>query len=348
MKEKMTFSSLIDKIAEKTGATKTQVHHLLSEAIALNQEHLENEGRSVLPGLGRFSIKWQKARTGRNPSTGKVMDIPAHNTIKFTALPSLRKHINRKYEGMEAELLKAVPSEIKKPEPVPKGETPTIIRPAEKETKKKPPQKKRSNWFYKYGWSILLVFILLLLLLIFWPSSESNNQVKPNKTEAPITAEKEKAEIKNPEVQKSEEMTPETKISSSDASIHKPAAYPAGKHRAMAGEYIYMLSKNYYQADFIWPLVFQANRLSIKNPDILPVGSEIVFPALQQSPNNLSEMDKKNLAQAYYEVYLYYKNSDRKKALHFLWVVSQLHKKTLEENNIVREDLESIGLMKVK
>ncbi|MBN1650865.1 MAG: HU family DNA-binding protein [Bacteroidales bacterium] len=347
MKDKMTFSDLIDKIAEKTGATKTQVHQVLSESIAMNQELLQSEGYSVLPGFGRFSLKWHTARTGRNPQSGEIMDIPAHSTIKFTALPSVRNHINRKYALMEPELIKPMlkKEKINNPTPTQKEEAPQIS--ADTKKTEKLPHNEFKQWIFRYRWYFLLVLILLLLILVFWPSTESNNELIPSKTDMPVKPEKANAENKNPEISKTVKMTQAGKISSTDdISRQKPLAIPAGKHRAVAGEYLYRLSKDYYQADFIWPLVFQANSLTIKNPDILPLGSEIVFPELQQTPDNLSEMDKKNLAEAYIQVYHYYKNRDRKKALHFLWVASKLHTKTIEGNDIVNEDLKSIDLMK--
>ena len=74
-------------------------------------------------------------------------------------------------------------------------------------------------------------------------------------------------------------MTHATHISSSDESQQKPLGFPAGKHRALAGEYIYMLSKNYYQVDFLWPLVFQANKQNIKS-HICYGSTNFVYPSV--------------------------------------------------------------------
>ena len=110
MKEKITFTDLIDKIASETGATKTLIHDLLSETVALNRESLEKDGHQNISGFGRFSLKWHKARTGRHPQTGEIITIEAHNTLNFNPQTSLKDYINRKYAHLEAELV-----ETKKP-----------------------------------------------------------------------------------------------------------------------------------------------------------------------------------------------------------------------------------------
>jgi DNA-binding protein HU-beta len=38
-----------------------------------------------LPGFGSFSISTRKARSGRNPQTGKEITIPATKVAKFKA-----------------------------------------------------------------------------------------------------------------------------------------------------------------------------------------------------------------------------------------------------------------------
>jgi 1-deoxy-D-xylulose-5-phosphate synthase len=46
---------------------------------------LKGEDRVALIGFGSFSVSTREARTGRNPQTGKPIDIPAKKVIKFKA-----------------------------------------------------------------------------------------------------------------------------------------------------------------------------------------------------------------------------------------------------------------------
>jgi nucleoid DNA-binding protein len=49
---------------------------------------------SVSDGFGSFSISKRSARTGRNPQTGKEIQIAAKNVVKFKAGAELSKAVN--------------------------------------------------------------------------------------------------------------------------------------------------------------------------------------------------------------------------------------------------------------
>jgi nucleoid DNA-binding protein len=48
----------------------------------------------VSDGFGSFSISKRAARTGRNPQTGKEIQIAAKNVVKFKAGAELSKAVN--------------------------------------------------------------------------------------------------------------------------------------------------------------------------------------------------------------------------------------------------------------
>ncbi len=50
---------------------------------------LKQGERVELKGFGAFSVVATKARTGRNPRTGKKIDIPAGRRVRFKASKSL-------------------------------------------------------------------------------------------------------------------------------------------------------------------------------------------------------------------------------------------------------------------
>jgi DNA-binding protein HU-beta len=47
----------------------------------------------VVTGFGTFMVRSRKARTGRNPQTGKPIQIPARKTPGFTAGKALKKSV---------------------------------------------------------------------------------------------------------------------------------------------------------------------------------------------------------------------------------------------------------------
>jgi len=102
MKPKITYAQLKDRMAGAAGASRKEIHSLLKELTVAAGTGLTVTRKVNLAGLGRFSLKVQSARTGRNPRTGEAIDIPEKNRVHFLPEAQLRRHINRKYEQMSA------------------------------------------------------------------------------------------------------------------------------------------------------------------------------------------------------------------------------------------------------
>ena len=79
----MNKAQLIDAIAEKAGLTKADSKKALDAFIEATSEALKSGDRIALVGFGSFSVAKRSARTGRNPQTGKEIDIPAKAVVKF-------------------------------------------------------------------------------------------------------------------------------------------------------------------------------------------------------------------------------------------------------------------------
>lgn len=81
----MNKQELIDAIAEKTNTTKTAVGRMLDALIDQVQTTVANGDQVTLTGFGTFKRADVAARTGRNPTTGAAMSLPA--TVKPRFVP---------------------------------------------------------------------------------------------------------------------------------------------------------------------------------------------------------------------------------------------------------------------
>ena len=92
----MNKTQLIDAVAAKTDLPKATAKAALEAVTESITEALNNkeDGKVALVGFGSFSISARAARTGRNPQTGKEIQIAAKNVVKFKAGSELTNTVN--------------------------------------------------------------------------------------------------------------------------------------------------------------------------------------------------------------------------------------------------------------
>lgn len=81
----MNKAELIDAIAQKAQVTKKDADAVLSSALEVVIETVSTGDKVTLVGFGTFEARERQAREGRNPSTGKPIQIPATKVPAFSA-----------------------------------------------------------------------------------------------------------------------------------------------------------------------------------------------------------------------------------------------------------------------
>jgi len=79
----MNKGELVDRMAKSAGIFKSAADNALNGFMEAVTESLNTGEKVTLVGFGTFSVTERKARTGRNPRTGKPMEIPAKKVVKF-------------------------------------------------------------------------------------------------------------------------------------------------------------------------------------------------------------------------------------------------------------------------
>ena len=90
----MNKQELVASIAKKGGLTKADAEKALNAFIDTTKEALGKKESIQLVGFGTFSVSARAARTGRNPQTGKEIQIAAKNVAKFKAGKALDQSVN--------------------------------------------------------------------------------------------------------------------------------------------------------------------------------------------------------------------------------------------------------------
>ncbi|MFC5704216.1 HU family DNA-binding protein [Cohnella faecalis] len=81
----MNKTDLINNIAEKSGLTKKDVESVLNGFLDEVSGALAGGDKVQLIGFGTFETRARSGRVGRNPQTGKSIEIPASKVPAFKA-----------------------------------------------------------------------------------------------------------------------------------------------------------------------------------------------------------------------------------------------------------------------
>ncbi|MBO1923983.1 MULTISPECIES: HU family DNA-binding protein [Thiomicrorhabdus] len=90
----MNKSELISAIAEESGLTKADAGKALDATVNAITKALSSGDSVAILGFGTFAVGERAARTGRNPQTGKEMQIPAAKVPKFKPGKALKDAVN--------------------------------------------------------------------------------------------------------------------------------------------------------------------------------------------------------------------------------------------------------------
>jgi DNA-binding protein HU-beta len=86
-------TELIEAIAERADVPKSQAQKQFDAFEGVVTNVLKSGDEVQITGFGKFYIREQKARDGRNPQTGEKMRISARKVPSFSAGNSLKESL---------------------------------------------------------------------------------------------------------------------------------------------------------------------------------------------------------------------------------------------------------------
>ncbi|WP_367673842.1 HU family DNA-binding protein [Buchnera aphidicola] len=89
----MNKAQLINVVSEITKLSKKQIKKTLETALSSIVKSLKNGNSVQLVGFGTFKVNNRAARIGRNPQTGKEIQIPATKVPTFVSGKSLKEAV---------------------------------------------------------------------------------------------------------------------------------------------------------------------------------------------------------------------------------------------------------------
>ena len=88
-------AELVDRVAKKTQLTKKDVSATVEALFETIQEALKAGEKVQVIGFGNFEVRERAARKGRNPQTGKEIEIKASKVPAFKAGKALKDAVKK-------------------------------------------------------------------------------------------------------------------------------------------------------------------------------------------------------------------------------------------------------------
>ena len=94
----MNKTQFTDTVADRTGLAKSQVSNVIDAIFNADDgviaAALKGGDNVTITGFGSFKSSQRAARKGRNPQTGKEINIPASKGVSFSAGKGLKDSMN--------------------------------------------------------------------------------------------------------------------------------------------------------------------------------------------------------------------------------------------------------------
>ena len=91
----MTKKDIVESVYERLGAfSKKEAAALVDMVLDVMKDALVSEGHVKISSFGSFSVRAKRQRTGRNPKTGRPIQIASRKVLTFKSSAVLRAILN--------------------------------------------------------------------------------------------------------------------------------------------------------------------------------------------------------------------------------------------------------------
>ncbi len=96
----MTKADIIDSVAAEAELSKRKAGEIVELLLAEIKTALQKGERVALTPFGSFVVRRRRAREGRNPKTGAIINIPERNVPAFVAGRGLKEAVTGRRNGV--------------------------------------------------------------------------------------------------------------------------------------------------------------------------------------------------------------------------------------------------------
>lgn len=86
----MTANEILKEIKAQTGVEKKTADAVIASFFEIVKREMKAGNSQMIKDFGSFKPVIRKARTGRNPKTGEVIEVAERKSVKFNASKTLK------------------------------------------------------------------------------------------------------------------------------------------------------------------------------------------------------------------------------------------------------------------
>ncbi len=308
-KETLGIDQFVSAAAKRAKSSPDTTKKFVNALFSKIGDHLEEEDRVPIHRFGVFKKTWTEKRKGRNPQTGKPLDIPAQYRIGFSPSTELADKVNRKYRKLKPNVLDEMLSMTgmrKESEEEPSGKK-------GRETKEQKEQKKLVR--RRAVISLVILFVLILAFLttvVLVPVYYVNEH---NRVVSFVTSLNEMMGLSGLSGRIHDGL--EEDIDKEKAGVFlkesREELFSAGERELITtyeikeGDTIFELAERFWGDEHLWPDLYITNKDEFSDPDLIYPGEKIEIYEPLGTAGDLSRKERDTLVQAYIGVYRIYR-----------------------------------------
>ena len=326
MNNRLTIQDLAGLLAERTGRNRRDSELFLREFIEVVSDGVFTDRIAKVKGFGTFKIILVEKRESIHVNTGERFTIPSHYKISFLPDKDLRELVNKPFSFFETEEISEgvdfsdvdISKEEEEKEADDEKTVERVVAPSVQESSEIEDAEKMlkdettapSRWGRAWVMAGVVALVAVVCFLLYqnrdffpWMKKSEPSMLAggslPGSAEMKLdTLLAEKDETQEAPIE--EEVKRDTITNQAKETV-EPKPQVLAKVKIEQGSRLTLISLEYYGNKIFWVYLYEFNKSEIKDPNNIPVGTEIQVPAPEVygiDKNSRASVDKAAMRQA--------------------------------------------------
>jgi len=207
----------------------------------------------------------------------------------------------------------------------------------------------QSNGSMKWSYTAAAIVVLLaIFLLVFFLNNPNETQTSETSTlpAQPNVAQLGENQVTDQEVYANSEADQAARSDDASETTGEQDQIAGSEtdreiaHAVAGGESLWTIAEDQYGDPYLWPLIYNANKNNLNNPNLVAAGNSLQLPVLENS-ENLSQEERKMVALGYISVYDWILENQPDNARYYLWAAGSFSQEVLRDasENVNEADL---------